>query len=85
MNNQDELKSLLLNYTQWLDHRGSFCEDLQIDWKHQIDTFLELEEFYQEKCCDGCDSKYCPGIFADEWRKHCKLFEKKIEEELKND
>ena len=40
MNNKYELKSLLLNYTIWLDKRGAFCEDLCIDWEHQIETFL---------------------------------------------
>ena len=88
MNNQDELKSLLLNYTHWLDRRGAFYEDLCIDWEHQIETFLELEEFYREKCCGSCNEKevkHCQGILVRKWRERCKLFEKKIEEELKNE
>jgi len=33
-------KSLLLKYTQWLNRRGFFVEDLQCDFEHQIETFL---------------------------------------------
>jgi len=80
---KDELKPLLLNYTLWLDRRGAFREDLCIDCEHQIETFLELEKFYQENCRMNCVSQRCPGIFDEEWRKGCKLFKKKIEEELK--
>ena len=63
MNNQDEIKSLLLNYTLWLDKRGAFCEDLCIDWKHQIETFLtqfsqppttevnDVSDIIEKACC----------------------------------
>ena len=82
---KDELKPPLLNYTLWLDRRGAFREDLCIDWEHQIETFLELEKFSEENCRMNCGSQRCPGVFDEEWRKGCKLFKKKIEEELKNE
>jgi hypothetical protein len=31
---------LLMRYTKWLDRRGFFREDLQCDFEHQIETFL---------------------------------------------
>lgn len=31
---------LLKRYTEWLDRRGFFREDLQCDFDHQIQTFL---------------------------------------------
>lgn len=33
-------RELLKRYTLWLDKRGFFREDLQVDYDHQIDTFL---------------------------------------------
>lgn len=33
-------KELLKRYTLWLDRRGFFREDLQCDFDHQIQTFL---------------------------------------------
>lgn len=33
-------RELLKRYTKWLDRRGFFREDLQVDYDHQIDTFL---------------------------------------------
>ncbi|MBQ3945694.1 MAG: hypothetical protein II684_05205 [Treponema sp.] len=33
----------LLAYTKWLDKRGFFKEDLQCDFLHQIETFLEMK------------------------------------------
>ena len=37
-----QIKDVLLKYTLWLNRRGFFAEDLQCDFKHQIDTFLEM-------------------------------------------
>lgn len=36
-----DVKATLMRYTRWLDRRGFFREDLQCDFEHQIDTFLE--------------------------------------------
>jgi len=33
----------------------------------------------------NCGPQRCPRVFDEEWRKGCKLFNKKIEEELKNE
>ena len=35
-----EDKDILMRYTQWLNKRGFFREDLQCDFEHQIETFL---------------------------------------------
>ena len=32
---------LLKRYTLWLERRGFFREDLQVDYEHQIETFLK--------------------------------------------
>lgn len=82
-----EIKSLLLNYTLWLERRGAFCEDLQIDWEHQIETFLELEiEKFHQNNGSSCDSKetkhYQEDIFDRHMRESWILFEKKLEEEF---
>ena len=39
-----QLRDILLSYTKWLDKRGFFAEDLQCDFEHQIDTFLEMND-----------------------------------------
>lgn len=38
-----KIKEMLLAYTKWLDKRGFFKEDLQCDFLHQIETFLEMK------------------------------------------
>lgn len=38
-----KIKEILLAYTKWLDKRGFFKEDLQCDFPHQIETFLEMK------------------------------------------
>lgn len=39
---EKQIKEILLAYTKWLDKRGFFQEELQFDFKHQIETFLEI-------------------------------------------
>ena len=39
-----KIRDILLSYTKWLDARGFFAEDLQCDFEHQIDTFLEMSK-----------------------------------------
>ena len=38
-----KINEMLLAYTKWLDKRGFFKEDLQCDFLHQIETFLEMK------------------------------------------
>lgn len=39
-----QIGNILMKYTLWLDKRGFFAEDLQCDFGHQIDTFLEMSK-----------------------------------------
>lgn len=39
-----KIRDILFSYTKWLNKRGFFREDLQCDFEHQIDTFLEMSK-----------------------------------------
>ena len=43
-----QIRGILMKYTLWLDKRGFFAEDLQCDFGHQIDTFLEMNDIKVE-------------------------------------
>ena len=43
-----KIRDMLMTYTLWLDARGFFAEDLQCDFGHQIDTFLEISNIKVE-------------------------------------
>lgn len=44
-----QTRDLLIAYTKWLDTRGFFAEDLQCDFGHQVDTFLEMSNIKVDK------------------------------------
>lgn len=35
-----DVKKTPMKYTQWLNRRGFFRDDLQCDFEHQIETFI---------------------------------------------
>lgn len=37
----EQLPTIMLKYTLWMNNRGFFSEDLCVDFEHQIKTFLE--------------------------------------------
>ena len=63
-----KIRDILMAYTLWLDKRGFFAEDLQCDFEHQIETFLEMSNIKikkENKIMEENNKLFVDKLFVD--------------------